>query len=176
VWVTLRASSRGTVFGLYNESGRIRLPPFAMKAEFFGNYDPHAPDPFDYGSTELPPACLSDQATTSIPQVFVMTARLVRSVIFQMGDQLRHGIGTFERFSRAVPGARTPSVPILVLDTSQKALSTKRLAVLRPSQLGTGLALTLLAMGFDEEGFATLTLTLTLTNPDPYPNPNPNVP
>ena len=156
VWVTLRASSRGTVFGLYNESGRIRLPPFAMEAEFFGNYDPRAPDPFDYGSTELPPACLSEQATASIPQLFVMTARLTG---FQMYDQLRHGVGTFERFSRAVPGARTASVPVLVLDTSHRALSTKRLAVLRPSQLGTGLALTLLAMGFDEEGFATLTLT-----------------
>ena len=156
VWVTLRASSRGTVFGLYNESGRIRLPPFAMEAEFFGNYDPRAPDPFDYGSTELPPACLSEQATASIPQLFVMTARLTG---FQMYDQLRHGVGTFERFSRAVPGARTASVPVLVLDTSHRALSTKRLAVLRPSQLGGGLALTLLAMGFDEEGFATLTLT-----------------
>ena len=112
VWVTLRASSRGTVFGLYNESGRIRLPPFAMEAEFFGNYDPRAPDPFDYGSTELPPACLSEQATASIPQLFVMTARLTG---FQMYDQLRHGVGTFERFSRAVPGARTPSVSVLAV-------------------------------------------------------------
>ena len=150
VWITLNASSGGTVFRLYNESGRIRLPPLSMEEEFFGNYDPRAPDPFDYGSTELPPACSSDPATLSIPQVFLMTARLRD---FQMFDQLRHGIGTFERFFRAFPGARTPSVPILVLDTSQRALSTKRLAVLRPSQLGSGLALTLLAMGFDAEGF-----------------------
>ncbi len=150
VWITLNASSGGTVFGLYNESGRIRLPPLSLEEEFFGNYDPRAPDPFDYGSTELPPACSSDPATPSIPQVFLMTARLRG---FQMFDQLRHGIGTFERFSRAFPGVRTPSVPILVLDTSYRALSTKRLAVLRPSQLRSGLALTMLAMGFDAEGF-----------------------
>ena len=120
VWITLNASSGGTVFGLYNESGRIRLPPFSLHVSH-GNYDPRAPDPFDYGSTELPPACSSDpRATPSIPQVFLMTAHLRD---FQMFDQLRHGIGTFERFSRAFPGARTPSVPILVLDTSHRALS-----------------------------------------------------
>ena len=60
---------------------------------------------------------------------------------------------------RRAGGVPVLHVPVLVLDTSHRALSTKRLAVLRPSQLGGGLALTLLAMGFDEEGFATLTLT-----------------
>ena len=132
VWITLNVSSSRTIFGLYNSTGRVRLPPSSIAEEFFGNYNPRAPDPFDYGSATLPSAC-ANPSTPSIPLLFLMTTRLHD---FQMFDQLRHGVGTFELFSRAFP-ARNP-VPILVLDTSHRALSAKRLAVLRPSQLKAG--------------------------------------
>ena len=150
-WITVNVTDPATaVAGLFNASGRIRIPPASIEKEFFGGFDPRGPDPFEYGSTELPPACLESDVA-SVPAIFVMT---VRFSAFQMYDQLRHGIGTAELFRRTFPSAHRPgaaAVPILLLDTSYRAISTRRLHAVRPERTGNGLALPLLAMGFERE-------------------------
>lgn len=134
---TLTAGTDGR-FGLYNASGLpVPLWP-TMQNEFYS--DPKWRQ-FDYGGWR---PCGDGNVVPRRRAVFVVTARHPREQ-FGLHDSLSHGLGIFELFSQALPAAA--HAPLVVLRTGHHALTTGKLQLLGPHDVGNNMLLPAAAMG-----------------------------
>ena len=122
-----------------------QLPRQSLANEFFNPLPPSLQN-----STAMEPEACSSRVQQAT--VFVATCRMPS---FQMYDQLRHGVGTLELFEATFPDREAAArAPLLILDTSHRAIDSQKLRALPPSRLRAGLVLAGLAMGFNRSELA----------------------